>query len=120
MRLVRLRLQVVLFQLRRLFEAVHHLLFDPLRSPLVVGDVLAAGVESILLPGFVDRVRAAITEVLYQLEGFDDQFRQILEEVQLRSENNPSAQLKQLEAEVAQVAREKENLLAAIKTWLIR
>ncbi len=65
----------------------------------------------------VDRVRAAITEVLYQLEGFDDQFRQILEEVQLRSENNPSAQLKQIEAEVAQVAREKENLLAAIKNY---
>ncbi len=65
----------------------------------------------------VDRVRAEITEVLYQLEGFDDQFRQILEEVQLRSEINPSAQLKQFEAEAAQVAREKDNLLAAIKNF---
>jgi len=65
----------------------------------------------------VDRVRAAITEVLYQLEGFDDQFRQILDEVQHRPDNNPSAQLKQLETDVLQLAREKENLLAAMKMF---
>ncbi len=65
----------------------------------------------------VDRVRTEITKVLYQLEGFDDQFRQILDEVQLQSENKPSAQLKQLEADGVQLALEKENLLAAMRMF---
>ena len=65
----------------------------------------------------VDLVRTEITKVLYQIEGFDDQFRQILDEVQFQSEDKPSAQLKQLEADAAQLAREKENLLAALRMF---
>lgn len=55
--------------------------------------------------------------VLRMTDGFDDQFRQILDEVQFYSENQPSAQLKQLEADAAQLAREKENLLTSLRMF---
>ncbi len=63
----------------------------------------------------VDRIRTAITDVLYQLEGFDEQFRQIVHDASRNSGDQSLAQLKQIEADEAQLAREKLNLLASIK-----
>jgi len=63
----------------------------------------------------VDRVRTAITEVLYQLEGFDDQFRQLVELARNGSVDRAHAPRKQIAAEEVQLVREKENLLAALK-----
>ncbi len=63
----------------------------------------------------VDRIRTAITDVLYQLEGFDEQFRQIVHDASVDLGDKSSAQLKLLEADDAQLAREKLNLLASIK-----
>ncbi len=62
-----------------------------------------------------DRVRSAITEMLYQQDGFDDQFRAIVEVAQHGAQGNGGVQLKQLVAEEVQLGREKDNLLAAIK-----
>ncbi len=55
--------------------------------------------------------------MLYQLEGFDEQFRQIVHDASLNSGDKSSAQLKLLEADEAQLAREKLHLLASIKQF---
>jgi len=65
----------------------------------------------------VERVRTAITDVLYQLDGFDDQFRQIVDVARYDSGGDSSVLLKQIEAEEVQLAREKTNLLASIKKF---
>lgn len=55
--------------------------------------------------------------MLYQLDGFDDQFRDIVAAARYGTSNNSTAQLKQVEADEAQLAREKANLLASIKMF---
>jgi hypothetical protein len=63
----------------------------------------------------LDRVRTAITDVLYQLEGFDDQFRELVEVAACERSNGSAGQLRQIEADEVQLQREKDNLLASIK-----
>lgn len=65
----------------------------------------------------VERVRTAITDVLYQLDGFDDQFRQIVDTAHHDLTKTSDAPLKQVEIEEDQLAREKANLLASIKMF---
>jgi len=65
-------------------------------------------------PLVVDRIMKAITDELYQLQHFDDQFREIVGFALRDRASTGNTQLQQLETAEKQLAREKENFLNAI------
>ncbi len=65
----------------------------------------------------LNRVCSAITDTLYQLEGFDHQFQQIVDAAHRDVNDNVPEQLKQIETEEIQLARDKANLIATLKAY---
>ncbi len=63
----------------------------------------------------VERVNTVITQTLFDLEGFDTQFRNLVETAAQSIEGSFGEQMTQLIAEEKELARESSNVVAAIK-----
>ncbi len=63
----------------------------------------------------VERVKSVITQKLFDLEGFDAQFRDLVETAAQSIEGSFGEQMTQLLAEERELARESSNVVAAIK-----
>ena len=65
----------------------------------------------------VDRIMTTLTDELYRLEGFDDQFREIAENACRKRSANSDGELKKIRSDELKLATEKKNLLDSITAY---